>query len=409
VTKPIRLLELRSAWGAGGGPEKTILLSAARHDRSRVVPTVAYLRSPGDRRFAEGVRAHAQRVGAEILEVCDRTRADPFCVAKLRRLAQKADVIHAHDYKTDVYGLLLRRGAMSSRPGTAKLIATAHGWTGESLKVRAYQRVDTAALRLYDKVLAVSEATRAVLLRAGVSPDRIEVVRNGIDVQAWRPDNGAGDLRAELGLSRDDPIVGTIARLSREKGVDLLIEAAARVDEALRARGEKRATFLVAGDGPEHAGLLERARLRGPARPERFRFLGHRPDALRVLNTLDVFVLPSRTENMPNALLEAMAAGKPCVAFAVGGNPETLGDAGLLAPAADTHALGDLVLQLLRDGSERQALARAARRRVEQEFSFDRRLARVESIYERLVAEPRQTRTWRLRLPWLRRPEERAA
>lgn len=382
---PIRLLELRSAWGAGGGPEKTILVSAARHDRARVRPKVVYLKDPGDEKFASGVRLRAREAGTRILELPDRSRFDLGCVKRLRRMAQRADVIHAHDYKTDVYGLLLGRGG-----GRAKLVATAHGWTRDNAKVRVYEKVDLAALRRYDRVIAVSEATRRDLLAGGVAEERITLLRNAIDEEVWKPRNAVGTLRDELGLRDGDLVVGTVTRLSYEKGVDLFVEMAARVDAWLTSRlgpgCVPRATFLVLGDGPERESVEEQARKAGVL--SRIRFLGHRRDVLRALNTFDVFVLPSRVENAPNALLEGMAVGKACVTFDVGGNGETLADTGRLVPAFDTARMAGEVLWLLGDDGRRRSFGLAARERVEREFSFRRRLQKIEALYEDVCAAP---------------------
>jgi len=367
----IRLLELRSAWGAGGGPEKTILLSAARHDRQRVRPVVAYLKDPRDRGFETGVRARAREAGTRILEVPDRGRFDPCCVRRLRRLARRADVIHTHDYKTEVYGLLLGRGR-----GRAKLIATAHGWTRDASKTRLYEAIDLLALRFFDRVIAVSEATRRDLVDGGIHEERIVLLRNGIDETVWRP--AREDMRAELGIDRGTPVVGTVTRLSHEKGVDLLLEAAARVKDAV---------FLVLGEGTERGALADRARALGVA--ERVRFLGHVSDVRRALATFDVFVLPSRVENAPNALLEAMACEKACVAFDVGGMRETLGDAGILVAAADTVGLAERITSLIGRRDARWAFGVRARARIEREFSFSRRLARIEAIYEEVCEEQR--------------------
>jgi glycosyltransferase involved in cell wall biosynthesis len=384
--RPIRLLELRSAWGAGGGPEKTILLSAARHDPALVDVRVAYLRSPWDARFDEGIGARAREHGVPLIEVPDRRRFDITCIARLRRMARWADVIHAHDYKTDVYALLLGRGG-----GQAKLVATAHGWTGESRKVRFYQKVDLVALRRFDRVIAVSSATRDVLVEGGVDEARIDLLHNAVDVELWRPGNGAGDLRAELGLSRRDVVVGTVARLSLEKGVDLLLAAIQRANEELAARGMPRPVVLVAGDGPERADLEWSSRLRGIG--AQVRFLGHRSDPLRVANTLDISVLPSRVENLPNALLEHMALGKACIAFEVGGVPELLGQAGVGVRPLDTDALGHAIVELIMDETWRRELGVWARARIVERFSFEQRLRRIESIYESVVAGRAPERT----------------
>lgn len=377
----IRLLELRSAWGAGGGPEKTILLSAARHDPARVRADVCYLRSVRDLEFEHGVRARAREHGVAIREVEDERRLDLACVAKLRKLARSADVIHAHDYKTDLYGLLLGRGG-----GRARLVATAHGWTGENAKVRLYQRLDLLALRFYDRVIAVSGATRDVLLEGGVAEERVVVLPNGIDERAWHPRNEDGDLRRELGIAPGELVVGTVARLSLEKGVDQLLAALPFANAELERRGRPRPHVLVAGDGPERADLEWTARLRGIA--AQVRFLGHRHDVRRVLNTLDVAVVPSRVENLPNALLEAMALGKACAAFSVGGVPEVLGETGVLVRSFDREGLGRAIASLAADPAARERLGREARARVERHFSFADRLRRIEAIYEDVCREP---------------------
>jgi glycosyltransferase involved in cell wall biosynthesis len=395
--KPIRLLELRSVWGAGGGPEKTILLSAARHDPSRVRATVAYLRSPRDLAFAGGVRARAREAGVSIVEVDDRVRFDLGCISRLRQLALDADVIHAHDYKTDVYGLAL------ARRGGARLVATAHGWTGENRKVRLYQKIDLIALRRYERVLAVSRPTHDVLVTGGVDPKKVVIVPNAIDEAVWRPDNEAGDLRSELGLGPDDPVIGTTARLSIEKGVDLLLSAVARANDLLAARGARLPVVLVAGDGPERAELEWLARLKGLG--PHVRFLGHRGDPMRVANTFTVAVVPSRVENLPNALLEAMALGKACVAFGVGGVPDLLGSAGRLVAPLDVEGLGRAIVDLLVNPPLRDRLGVEARRRIVRQFSFAERLRRVEDIYEEVCAQPKAPPrisskwTW----PWFRR------
>lgn len=385
MNEPIRLLELRSAWGAGGGPEKTILLSAARHDRARVRPKVVYLTDPGDDKFATGVRARARDAGTRILELPDRGRFDFRCVARLRRMAKRCDVIHAHDYKTDLYGLLLGRGG-----GRAKLIATAHGWTRDSAKVKVYEKIDLATLRHYDRVIAVSEATRRDLIEGGVAEERITLLRNGIDERSWTATNGAGDLRDELGVAPGELVVGTVTRLSPEKGVDLFVEMAAKVDaflcSRLGPRNVKRATFVVLGDGREKAAILEQARRAGIA--QKIKFLGHRRDVLAAMNTFDVFVLPSRIENAPNALLEGMSCEKPCVAFDVGGMRETMGDAGRLVPAFDTGRMASEVIALLGVEEMRRTFGALARERVEREFSFTQRLRRIESLYEEVCAAP---------------------
>jgi glycosyltransferase involved in cell wall biosynthesis len=177
----------------------------------------------------------------------------------------------------------------------------------------------------------------------------------------------------------------TVANLRPEKGHDTLIDAVPRV---LAAHPD--AEFIVAGDGPLAPALAARARSRGVA--HRVSFLGRSDDVSALLAASDIFVLPSRSEALPNAVIEAMAAGLPIVASRVGGIPEliTPGVNGHLVPPGDPPALAEAIVELMDRPSFAHALGWAARARAEREFSFDRMVNRVSSLYLSLI-EPR---TW---------------
>jgi glycosyltransferase involved in cell wall biosynthesis len=165
------------------------------------------------------------------------------------------------------------------------------------------------------------------------------------------PPAPAGALRALLGVGPEQLLVGTHGAVDLSKGSDVFVEAAAR-------SGRPEAIWVLMGDGPLLGELRERAGEGG-----RLRFTGWREDAASLLGDLDLYVLPSRTEGLPLALLEAMAAGRPAVATAVGGVPEVLGPAGgrLVAPE-DPEALAAVVDALLEDPVERDLLGRALAR-----------------------------------------------
>ena len=173
---PIRILELRSVRGTGGGPEKTILHGAARTDPARFAVTVCYIRDRRDDVFA--LDALARQLGVDYVEVTERHSFDTAIWPALRRLVRERgiDIVHAHDYKTDLLALLLARaeGAIA--------LATAHGWTGHAPRERrVYYPADRWILRRFPRVIAVSDEIRDTLIASGSRPERVVTVLNGID------------------------------------------------------------------------------------------------------------------------------------------------------------------------------------------------------------------------------------
>ncbi|MDI6893219.1 MAG: glycosyltransferase [Bacillota bacterium] len=222
---------------------------------------------------------------------------------------------------------------------------------------------------LADRVIAVSGAVGMQLAEAGFDPRRVVTIPNGIDL---RPFVGV-EARRERPLGYR---VGTAARLTYQKGLDILIEAAARV-----VAGEPRARFVIGGEGPERPRLEEMIRARGLE--GRVTLAGFVQDVPAFLAGLDIYVLSSRYEGLPLATLEAMAAALPVVATDVGGVAEAVVDGvtGLLVPPGDAAALAAAILALLRDPERVRSLGRAGRQRVEAQFDCELMAARVVDVY----------------------------
>ena len=371
---PVTVAEFRATGGTGGGPDKTILFSAARHDPARVRILPCFLRQ-GDDDMA-GIREFAERAGVEPLFIPDRGPFDVALVGRMRRLLREhgCRILHAHDFKTDVLGEWIARGV----PGVTPL-ATAHGWSRPlDAKHRLYHVLDRWALRRYPAVIAVSRDTAIKLERAGVDPARVRVVPNGIDLEQWTP--APGPPPSFPGIPPGARVIGTVGRLSIDKDMDTLIAAHARV-----ARRFPDTVLVLVGDGPERTRLEALARAGGAG--DGVRFLGHRGDARELYRAFSVFVLSSKTEGMPNTLLEAMAMGAPVVANPVGGVAEvaTDGEEAVFFPVGDVEALAASLLSLLENPERGRSLARRARLRVEAEFSFTARVRRMESLYEELA------------------------
>jgi glycosyltransferase involved in cell wall biosynthesis len=370
------VLELRSVRGTGGGPDKTILLGTAQTDRSRCQVTVCYLRDGRDPAYR--LDQVASTLPVDYVEVRERGSLDPAIWRQVRDLvrSRRIDIVHSHEYKTNLLALLL------SKVEPVAALATAHGWVGRHPRERyVYYPADRFVLSRFARVIAVSTDIREMLIGAGADPGRVTVLVNGIDPVAFRrerPKEAAA--RAALGLSPTETVVGSVGRLEAEKDYEGLIWAFARLPVAWGLR------LVIAGDGtwrPRLERLVEGLGLSG-----RVRLLGHVGDVAALHHALDLFVLASRAEGTPNAVLEAMALETPVVATKVGGTPDLIRNDvdGLLVPAGDIEALSGAMCAALADRAAAERRARAARARVEREFSFEARVRRVESIYEELVA-----------------------
>lgn len=373
--------EFRSTFRhAVGGPDKTIFRSAAAHDPRRVRIVPLYLVPEGDP--VPGVRALAEEAGVEPVLVPDRDRLGlRACGALAAALRDHGcHILHTHDFKTDFVGYRLA-GARSG----LRLMATAHGWSRpEEWKLRFYNWVDGKVLARFPLVVAVSRSVADRLAGAGVNPSRITVIPNGVDLDRWS--RAAIPAGRPPGLPETPRVIGMVARLSGDKDLDTLLEAFGRVAERRDDVG-----LAVVGDGPER-GRLESLAARHP-HAGRIAVLGHRTDVLGLTASFSVAVLSTRAEGMPNAVLEAMALERPVVASRVGGVPELVEHErhGLLTPPGDAEALAAALLRLLDDPGEASRLARAARARVEERFSFAARLRRLETLYEERMGKITRT------------------
>jgi glycosyltransferase involved in cell wall biosynthesis len=297
---------------------------------------------------------------------------DLSVAAKIRKLVSetRADVVHAHGYKADIYVYFALRAA------SVPIISTCHTWYDNDLLVTLYGMIDRWVLRSFDGVVAVSDEVVQRLQKAGVRQDRIFEIRNGIDL---RPFDAAKPSLPE-GTAESRLLVGLIGRLSREKGVDVFLRAAALV---LREMPETR--FVVVGDGPDRAALEGLIAELGIS--ESIKFLGRRDDMPGVYASLDVMVSASRQEGLPMALLEGMASSVPLVATPVGEVPALVETdvTGVLVPVEDEAALATELVAMLRDPNRRERLAAAGRKRIEQDFSAARMTVDYLAVYETAV------------------------
>lgn len=291
--------------------------------------------------------------GARFVHVSVADRPHPLndtrAVLAIRRLTRDAEVVHAHG---------LRAGALAAlggRAGKGSLVVTLHNaLTAGGLVGFVYGVLERIVARRAGRVLVVSPDLGTRMAGLGARDVRPAVV----PASALRPARRTpGEVRAELGAG-SRPIVLTLARLAQQKGLDNLLDAA-RDPWPGDAGDEAPPLFLLAGDGP----LREALQARIDAERLPVRLLGDRDDVPDLLAAATVVVWPSRWEGQPLSLSEALMAGRPVVATAVGGIPDLLGDAGVLVPYGDAAALREAVREVVADPEAAARLAgRAARR-----------------------------------------------
>jgi len=369
------VLHVRSVEGYGGGPEKTILNSPRFLKPLGYDAVCGYLHPPGDPAFS-AIQQRAAAAGARLLSIPDRGPLDWRPVRELIRVCRelKPAIWHGHDYKTDVLGLLVKRF------WPMKLATTVHGWVTYAGRLPSYYRIDKLCLRFYDAVISVSEDIHTECLRVGVPKSRCHLVFNAIDTDDFRrvfPSRGAASTPRN---PPDTLLLGAMGRLCDEKGFDLLI----RATDALIRNGH-RVSLRIAGEGsarPQMEALVNEL-----GRNEDIQLLGHVADVKQFYEALDVFVLSSLREGLPNVLLEAMSMEVPVVATRVAGVPSLVRDGrnGLLVDANSVGCLATGIQRLLHDRELCRRFSKAGRRTIEQSYSFESRIRRIAGIYGRLL------------------------
>jgi glycosyltransferase involved in cell wall biosynthesis len=286
---------------------------------------------------------------------------------------RRVDLIHVNSYVPGNYARLA--AALMRVPF---VIDHWHGFTRFNRKRRFICRV---LGRFTDVSLAVSQGVRDYLLaQVGLDPAKVRVVPNGVDVAALDAARPGPLVRRELRLPEDAPVIGLVGRLDHwGKGHKELFTAMARIRERHPVQA------LIVGGGRREAEVRQLAGSLGLA--DAVHFLGQRQDVPDLLNAMDVFVLPSYSEGVSLALLEAMAAGRPVIATAVGGLPEVVKDGvtGLLIPPRDADALAAALERLLCDPVWARRLGADARDHVREHYSLERLGREINEIYATLV------------------------
>jgi len=341
-----------------GGPERQVLGLAGALSADHESIFLSFAERGLSRPFME----QARRQGFETIEL---TRNAPHIRRAAREVADHltrlgADVLCCSGYKPDVIGW------RAARRAGVPVVAISHGWTAATLKVRLNEWLDRLVLRWMDRVVCVSVAQASRVRRAGVAPERIVVIRNAIDPDSFDKIDLSYRQEMQTWFARPRTrIIAAAGRLSPEKGFDQFITAAAQV-----AQQDAGVGFVLFGEGPLRDALAGQIAACGLAGT--FILAGFRSDVRRFLPCCDLAVLSSWTEGLPVIVLEALAAGVPVVATAVGGTPEVVRDGvnGYLVPPGDPAALARRMRDVLADEARRHALGEQGRQLIREQFTF---------------------------------------
>ncbi|MDW8281236.1 MAG: glycosyltransferase family 4 protein [Myxococcales bacterium] len=370
--------------GEGGAELQALRLAAALQRRGHQVeiltsrpagrPAVEYLQGvPVRRLFAFGNARGLWRLGIySFMGLVGET---------LVRERHRFDLVHVHQLLHTACAVMATR-PLHRLPVLIKL-ATA-GRYGDLHQMRTGQTAFVLSRQLLplalgaDRLVAISDEIARELQEAGVAPERIVRIPNGVVLPAQTTTPAArAAARTALGLTDEDEVVVYVGRCEPQKGPDLLLAAWGEL------RRRPRCHLFALGKGFPTDARFQRAALVS----SRLRLPGRVADVTRYLAAADVLIHPSRGEGLSNALLEAMAHGLACVASGIQANVELLAGAGLLAPPEDGAALGRLAAELLDDPVRRQQIGLAGRRRAEG-FSLEAVAERYERLYKELLGEP---------------------
>lgn len=362
--KPMRLMIVRSTISYGG-PERQIIGFARRLEKGLFSPVVCTFTEPliGRNPFLEA----AESCGLETGVISAKHAFDLGGVGDLARLTREkqASALCPQDYRANIYAVLV--GRQLGLP----VISTAHGYTGHTYKVKGYELFDRLVLQAMAAVVCVSETLRVRLHRCGIPLRKLHRVYNSIDVAEVERDSIPERARGSAAS-----VACSVGRLSREKGHAFLIDA---WPEVLTSSPD--AKLVLVGDGPERHNLEAQANRLGILGA--VEFAGFTETPMSYVRACDVFVLPSLTEGLPVALLEACAAAKPVVASDVGGVGEVIAHchSGILVRPRRSRELAEAITNLFADRRIAAEMGSRAETTVRQNFCYEKNVRDLERVY----------------------------
>jgi glycosyltransferase involved in cell wall biosynthesis len=365
--RKINVLQLVEGFSFGGAEGKLLEL-VERLDKSKYNVTVCSLGLGGI------LQEKFEKIGVKVFVISRKSKFDCAFIFKLVKLMreEKIDILQTTLFFADFIGPIAAKLA-GVRVTLAWETISAPEWLVKR-RLIAYK----IAMKFADKIISVSEATKTwSIKKRGISPEKLVTIPYGVDLQKYNL-NPASEKRKELGVSSGTILFGTVARLHKQKGHVYLIKAVKDVVKEI-----PNVKFVFIGDGELREELEEQVNKLKIA--DNFLFLGFRYDVNELLKTLDVFILPSLYEGLPNVILEAMACGRPVIATSVDGSPEAIENnvTGILVPPRDPVFLKQAISQLAKNKKLRESMGKEGRYRVEKYFSLRGQLEKFENMYDK--------------------------
>lgn len=352
-----------------GGVQQQLLSILKEYDREIITPTFCCFAPKGE------IGIEIEKLGIDLVAL-NRSRYNKFSpgiLMDLYKLVKKKNIhiIRTHRYRANLYGRLAAWFA-----GSPVIIASVHDnyRTDRRLGRRIINRILS---KITDRMVAVSEAIKNDIIKYdNIEPSKILVIPNGIDTKKFDPERKFINVREELSIKTDDIVVGFIGRLVPAKGLEYLIDAVLHLKDKY-----KKLKLIIIGNGSIINDLKDNTRKNKVHK--HVIFTGERRDIPDILSCIDIFVMPSVAEGLPNALLEAMAMGKPVVATKVGGIPEVIqnGINGLLVPPHDAGSLAEAIISLIDNDNLAKKIGQASREFILEHYSIRSTVHKWQSLY----------------------------
>lgn len=354
-----------------GGIETLILEICKRIDRHSFEPYIFVFEKDGK------LKEEYLKARVKVVEVPKRAEFDWFLPFRLSGALKKynIDMAHTHNPSNWLYGGLAAKIAGIPLIHTEHTTADYNGW-----HVKRWNLIERLLSRITARITTVSGSARDYMVKScAIDPSRIEVIHNAIKPGEFDIEADTLKIRESLSVAHDAVLFGNIARFYENKDHRTLLYAFKAVLDK-----NKNAYLLLAGDGPTYEDIKKLAvelEIAGNVR-----FLGNRRDIPQLLRAIDIFVLSSKREGLPIVILEAMASGLPVIATDVDGNKEAVvdGKTGILVHPAAWQALADAMNGLIDNRAAARAMGLAGKDRILSEFTFEKMIARYESIYSSL-------------------------
>ncbi len=358
-----------------GGVQRQLLNTVSQYNKELFNPIVCCF---GPK---EEIGKEIEKIGLEFIPL-NIKRYHKFSfkiIIKLYQIMKERNIhiVRTHKYRASLYGRIA-----ASLARVPVVITSVHGNYRKDLRLKR-KLANRILSNVTDRIVAVSESIKQDILKYDrIEPFKVIVINNGVDIIKFNPEGNFHNIRREFSISDSEIIIGFIGRLVPAKGLEYLINAF-----SLLSRELKNIKLLIVGEGS----LLNilRERVKENAINQKVIFTGKRYDIPDILSAIDIFVMPSLAEGLPNSLLEAMAMGKPIIATTAGGIPEVIKDGinGILIPPRDVDSLATAMKKLLEDPFFSVKIGQGARDFVEKNLSNIATTKKWESLYMTLLKE----------------------